>query len=487
VPEDDGDEDEEPTPYVVASFEGAQPVRDVRVEGDARAKTSFTSQDFLGLGAHAAVKEAARATLEAYTVGSCGPRGFYGTTRKHLELESGIAGFMRAEESITYSDATATIVSAIAAFAKRGDVLLVDQRANYGILSGARLSRSKVTLFRHNDMQDLRRKLEDVREADRRLKGTAAQSLALQTRRFIVVEGIYAATGDLCPLDKVAALASEYKWRIIVDDSWGFGVLGATGRGATEHFAPRAAAAAAAAAGGGGAAGGAAAASPPLLDVAVLVGSLSTTLASVGGFCVGTREVVDHQRLSGQGYCFSASAPPFTCATATAALEQMAARPALVAQLRAKCEFAQRELEQSFAGLMRLTSDPISPVKHLVFPPPPAEPVSPGGSAGDVGASFSSGSGSSAAGGVLPSRQQLERQARAELAAAERRLDRVVREACATGNVLVSRSHSTAADATSSPPSLRLMVTALHSEAELRAAARALAAAVRAVLAREGK
>ena len=78
---------------------------------------SFTSQDFLGLGADAAVKEQARETLERYTVGSCGPRGFYGTTRKHLELEDDIAAFMRKDQSITYSDATATIASAIPAFA----------------------------------------------------------------------------------------------------------------------------------------------------------------------------------------------------------------------------------------------------------------------------------------------------------------------------------------------------------------------------------
>ena len=186
-------------------------VHGVLVEGDARPKVSFTSQDFLGLGSSAAVKEQARATLERYTVGSCGPRGFYGTTRKHLELEDDIAAFMRKDQSITYSDATATIASAIPAFAKRGDVLLVDARANYGIMAGARLSRSSIVKFRHNDLEDLKSKLQEVRSADERASGTAAQSLALSTRRFIVVEGLYANTGDLCPLDAIEALAREFK------------------------------------------------------------------------------------------------------------------------------------------------------------------------------------------------------------------------------------------------------------------------------------
>jgi hypothetical protein len=209
-------------PYVVAAFGGASGggggaaaatdfVHGVLVEGDARPKVSFTSQDFLGLGADAAVKEQARETLERYTVGSCGPRGFYGTTRKHLELEDDIAAFMRKDQSITYSDATATIASAIPAFAKRGDVLLVDARANYGIMAGARLSRSSIVKFRHNDLEDLKSKLQEVRSADERASGTAAQSLALSTRRFIVVEGLYANTGDLCPLDAIEALAREFK------------------------------------------------------------------------------------------------------------------------------------------------------------------------------------------------------------------------------------------------------------------------------------
>src|SRR5689334_14457026 len=97
-------------------------------------------------------------------------------------------------------------------------------------------------------------------------------------------------------LYQVMRLAAQYKWRVILDDRLAFGVLGSSGRGTAEHYgiAPT--------------------------DIHVSVGSLSTTLGAVGGFCIGSREVVDHQRLSGAGYCFSASAPPFLCAAATSAL-----------------------------------------------------------------------------------------------------------------------------------------------------------------------
>jgi serine palmitoyltransferase len=149
---------------------------------------------------------------------------------------------------------------------------------------------------------------------------------------------------------------------LICDDSWGFGVLGATGKGITEHFGKPSA-------DKNG--------ETQLMHVEILVGSLSTTLASVGGFCVGSREVVDHQRLSGQGYCFSASAPPFTCATAAAALKGMQDKPSLLSTLKAKSKFLQDELLKSLDGIMILTSDPISPIKHLIFPPKLREPVSP--------------------------------------------------------------------------------------------------------------
>lgn len=215
------------------------------------------------------------------SLGSCGPRGFYGTTLKHLEMESCIASFMGTTESITYSDAIATVASAIPAFAKRGDVLLLDsggwrgvagrRRAlgccwraaavprgkgradrhctspaycagaaslarpllagcSLGVLTGARLSRSRVIFFKHNDMADLRRQLEAVRKADR-----TKTDNSLQQRRFVVVEGLYANYGDVCPLAAVVGLAREFKWRTIVDDSCGVGVLGATGLGIVEH------------------------------------------------------------------------------------------------------------------------------------------------------------------------------------------------------------------------------------------------------------
>jgi 7-keto-8-aminopelargonate synthetase-like enzyme len=432
-------------------------------------KTNFTSLDFLGLGSDDSVRQTAQRTMEEYSVGSCGPRGFYGSTLKHLSLEDSIAKFFNAPESITYSDATATIASVIPAFAKRGDILLVDQGCNFGIQNGARLSRSKMVFFRHQDLADLREKLEGVRAQDAQ---AGRSSIALTQRRFIIVEGLYASSGHVADLERIVALAAEFKWRIILDDSIGFGVLGPSGKGSVER------------------------ANGELLPVEVVVGSLSTTLASVGGFCVGSREVVDHQRLSGAGYCFSASAPPFTCATAEAALSALEARPHLLQTLRARSASLHMKLSEALAGCFTVLSSEVSPLKFLKLTdqgkralslaPRSIQALAAGGVAGGAGASGAAnnkGAGASAYANDVPAMKspttqeapaRLDRAAVLSRADEEASLDAIVRRCCVDGGVLVSRNHSLESEPFPAPPCLKVVITALHSEADVDAVVAAI-------------
>jgi serine palmitoyltransferase len=444
-----------PFEFVVSEYVPRSKQLKVRITGDAGVKTTFCSQDFLGLGASQGVRKAATATLDEYSVGSCGPRGFYGTTRAHLDLEECLARFMGTPESITYSDATATIASAIPAFAKRGDLLLMDDGVNHGVHTGARLSRSKLLYFKHNDMSDLERYLAAVADSDRK-----KHDLSLSQRRFIVVEGLYANYGDICPLRDVVRLARQYKWRIIVDDSLGFGVLGANGRGIVEY------------------------AGMAVTDVDVLVGSLSTTLASVGGFCVGSREVVDHQRLSGAGYCFSASAPPFLCAAAAAALRGMEKMPDALRQLHARAVSLHNMIASGVPGLTVL-SDPASPVKHLALT---------GAGASTAAANLKPRAGRGARGaadapaGNLLSPMPLAAPTGAALRSrveTDSLLAAIVRRAAGQG-VLLTRSHFLPTEPLAPQSTLKVYVTVNHSEEDLDAVVAALADAVAAVLADAG-
>ena len=399
-----------PFEFVVDGFAPEDPRHlTVCLQGpEVRRATTFCSMDFLGLGAALRVRTAATAALDEYTLGSCGPRGFYGTTRKHLELEACLARFAGTPDAISYSDATATVASTIPAFAKRGDVLVVDEGCSYGVMIGARLSRARVVTWRHNDVTDLARHLVSVDAAD--------HAFASTQRRFIVVEGLYADSGDLAPLVEVVQLARRHCWRVIVDDSCGFGVLGATGRGTVEHLGLVSA------------------------DVDVLVGSLSTAFASVGGFCVGSREVVDHQRLSGAGYCFSASEPPFLCATVAAAVAEVDERGGeLLPALRSRTEAVHRALAARVPHL-RVVSSPVSPVQHLVLPARAA--ASSLGSAAAV------------------AREILRR--------------------CADSGVLLSRSHAVP-PITRPPVTIRVCVTVAHTDDEVEKMVDTLSTVVRSI------
>ncbi|TMS34050.1 hypothetical protein L596_001709 [Steinernema carpocapsae] len=195
----------------------------VNVEG--KTCLNIATSNFLGLVDNKRIEDVATKTIFKYGVGSCGPRGFYGTVDVHLELEKQIAKFMHAEESVLYSYGFATVASAIPAYAKRGDVIFVDKECNFAIQKGIEASRSRIEWFNHNDMEDLERLLLIQAEKDKQNPKKAAT-----VRRFIIVEGLYAKSAELCPLPKIMELKWKHKVRVFIDESFSFGVIGKTGR-----------------------------------------------------------------------------------------------------------------------------------------------------------------------------------------------------------------------------------------------------------------
>lgn len=123
-----------------------------KTESKSQTVLNFATHDFLSMSANPIVKEASRAALNKYGCGSCGPRGFYGTIDVHLELEAAMAKFTGTEGAIMYSDGASTVSSTIAAFSKRGDLLVVDDGVYEPLVTGITLSRANVEWFRHNDM-----------------------------------------------------------------------------------------------------------------------------------------------------------------------------------------------------------------------------------------------------------------------------------------------------------------------------------------------
>ena len=315
---------------VVTATDGAR----VTVEGiDA---VDFASLDFLGLARDAETQRAAEAAIVKYGVGPCGPRGFYGTMDVHLALERDLADFFGTEGGIVYSYDLATAPSIIAAFLRRGDLIVHDVALHASLRMGVAQSRADVLEFRHNDLDHLQ---------DLMIGADDAAPHAPLNRRFVVVEGIYQQSGTLSPLPEIVALADAYCFRVILDESMSLGVLGKTGRGACEHHGVR----------------------PDALTL--VCGSMSTALGSIGGFAVACAAVTAHQRLSSTGYCFSASLPPFHAVAASKALERIAAQAAGVATLQARCRYLHAGLADMLASSHGdrawLLGDDASAIKHV--------------------------------------------------------------------------------------------------------------------------
>lgn len=233
--------------------------------------TNLASANFAGLAGNERIKEKAVECLKRYGVGSCGPSGFYGTFGErlryvlsfrdmltvsgtspdvHMELERDLAVFLKVPSAIIYAHDFSTISSVIPSFSKRGDIIVADRGVNFAVQKGIQISRSTVRWFEHGDYEGLERVLEGIHKEDKKYKRNPTAS-----RRFIITEGVFENDGSMVNLPKIVSLDGtviagaadsdpplqmelklKYKYRLILDESWSFGIVGKTGRGVTEVF-----------------------------------------------------------------------------------------------------------------------------------------------------------------------------------------------------------------------------------------------------------
>ncbi|KAK1273044.1 Long chain base biosynthesis protein 1b [Acorus gramineus] len=297
---------------------------------DGREVVNFASANYLGLIGHEKIIDSCTGALEKYGVGSCGPRGFYGTIDVHLDCEAKIAKFLGTPDSILYSYGISTIFSAIPAFCKKGDIIVADEGVHWGVQTGLQLSRSTVVYFKHNDMDSLESTLEKFTRGNRR---------AEKIRRYIVVEALYQNSGQIAPLDAIVKLKEKYRFRVMLEESNSFGVLGASGRGLSEHYGV------------------------PIEKIDIITAGMGHALATDGGFCTGSVRVVDHQRLSSAGYVFSASLPPYLASAAITALDHLEGNPDVITKLRSNITLLWNGLSD-IVGLS-ISSNILSPIVYL--------------------------------------------------------------------------------------------------------------------------
>ncbi|KAK6397318.1 hypothetical protein LTR65_006292 [Meristemomyces frigidus] len=306
-----------------------------KLAGSGRTVTNLASYNHYNFASNPELTAKAINAVRTYGVGPCSPPGFYGTQDVHMKSEADIAAHLGMPACIIYAQSFSTISSVIPSFCKRGDVIVADRAVNFPIRKGLQISRSTVRWYEHNDMEDLERVLKKV------VKEGRGKPL---TRRFIVTEGLFETVGDMADLPRIVDMKIKYKFRIILDETWSYGVLGRQGRGITEQQNV----------------------DPTQVDM--IIGGLAGALASGGGFCAGTGEIVEHQRLSASAYTYSAALPALLATTASETVALLQEQPALIQGLRDNIRAIRAQLDPR-SEWVRCTSAPENPILVLSLKP----------------------------------------------------------------------------------------------------------------------
>jgi 8-amino-7-oxononanoate synthase len=267
-------------------FRVIESAQDPEVVIDGKRMIMVGSNNYLGLTNHPKVKEAALNAVKKYGSGCAGSRFLNGTLTIHVELEEKLARFIGKDSALVFSTGFQVNLGVISALVSKDDIVIIDKMDHASIIDGCRLSYGEVRKFRHNDMADLERILQQNNGRG----------------KLIVVDGVFSMEGDIVDLPKVVELGKAYGARVMVDDAHGIGVLGTTGRGTAEHFG--------------------------LVDeVDLIMGTYSKSLASIGGFIAGSEEVIHYIKHFARSLMFSASPPPASVAAVSAALDIIESEP----------------------------------------------------------------------------------------------------------------------------------------------------------------
>jgi 8-amino-7-oxononanoate synthase len=257
---------------------------EVVVEG--RRMIMLGSNNYLGLTSHPKVKAAAIEAVQKFGTGCAGTRLLNGNLEIHVKLEEKLASFFRKEAALTFATGYQTNLGIITSLVGKHDVVIIDRLDHASIIDACRLSYAEVRKFKHNDMENLEYVLKDCGNRG----------------KLVVVDGIYSMEGDIAPLPEIVKLCKKYGARIMVDDAHGVGVLGKTGRGTVEHFGLE-------------------------QEVDIIMGTYSKSLASIGGFVVGSEEIIHYMKHTSRPLIFSASPPPASVAAVIAALDIIEREP----------------------------------------------------------------------------------------------------------------------------------------------------------------
>jgi len=303
-------------------FHALESKQDIVVKMEGHRKVMIGSNNYLGLTGDKRVIKATVKAVKKYGSGVSGSRFLNGTLTLHLDLENELASFMEKESALTFPSGFQSTLAIISAIAGRDDIIFSDKENHACIYDGIRLSYASSVRYNHNDMKQLE---ELLKEADPK------------AGKLIVTDGIFSMSGDIAKLPEIVALAKRYGARVMVDDAHAFGVLGKKGRGTAEHFGLHE-------------------------EVDMIMSTFSKSLASIGGFVVGKKEVVNYIKHKSRPFIFSAALTPASTASALAALRILKAEPKRPKALLDIAAYARKRLLEKKLPLVNDSIAPIIPI-----------------------------------------------------------------------------------------------------------------------------
>jgi glycine C-acetyltransferase len=267
----------------------------------------LSSNNYLGLAGHPAVVQAGIEGLERYGAGTASVRFICGTFAAHVELEAELASFSGTEAALTYGSCWNANEAVIPSLTDERTLIVSDELNHASIVDAVRLARpARKFVYRHSDMDELSEGLASCERGQRKL---------------VITDGVFSMEGDLARLPEILELVREHDAVVIVDDSHGTGVLGATGRGLAEHYGL-------------------------LGEVDVITSTLGKALGgAAGGYVASSREVCDALAQRSRPHLFSNALPPTVCCSALRAVRLLREDPSVMERLRANVAYFRERLQ----------------------------------------------------------------------------------------------------------------------------------------------
>lgn len=276
---------------------------------DGREVINLSSNNYLGLTTHPKLRRAAIDAIRKLGVGSGAVRTIVGTMKIHMELEEQIARFKGTEACVVFQSGFTANAGTVSAILGKEDLIISDELNHASIIDGCRLSKATIKVFKHKDVADCGRILEESKEWN--------------GHKLLITDGVFSMDGDIAPLPQLCDLAEKYNCIMMVDDAHSSGVLGRNGRGTVDHLGCHG-------------------------RVDIQVGTLSKAIGSIGGYVCGSRDLIDFLYHRGRPFLFSTSHPPSVTATCQAAFELLdsPAGEKLVKRLWSNTKFFKRKLKR---------------------------------------------------------------------------------------------------------------------------------------------